>query len=171
MKRRHCPTFVTKLEKNQVFCFGSNNLGVHGAGSAGFAQYGTTNPSPEQRKVAYNGPKMAQGSSKRVGKWSVLGVGRGYQEGSEGASYAIATVTYPGRRKSIRLSDILAQLKELGEFARQHPELEFLCCVSGGGYCGWTVPAFQGMYKRWCREDPPPDNILLQEGYEFREDI
>lgn len=169
MKRELCPNFVKTLKLSEVFVFGSNNQGFHAAGSAGYAQRGTAKNTWRCDKPFLAALKTGPRDEKRRGKWSWLGTGRGYQKGSEGASYGIATVTHAGRPRSIRLSEILAQLKELGEYARQHSDKQFLCCVSGGGYCGWSVKDFQGIYKQWCLEDPPPDNVLLQKDYEYRD--
>ena len=165
--RKLCPNFVTKLEPYQVFVMGSNDSGFHGAGSAGYAQRGVaanTWRDDEAFRKALSSPKK---DPLRKGKWSFLGQGRGYQEGLEGSSYAIATVKKAGQRRSIPLEEILSQLRELAEFAKEHPEKEFLCCITGGGYNGYSIKEIQGVYEEWCN-DPPPDNILLQKDYEFR---
>ena len=35
---KYTPEIITSLEKNQIFVFGSNESGIHGAGAAAFAQ-------------------------------------------------------------------------------------------------------------------------------------
>lgn len=166
--RSYCPPKVTSLKPNQVFVFGSNLQGFHGAGAAGYAQRGTEKNTWRQDKQFLAALRSGPNDPKRHGKWSVLGEGIGFQEGREGKSYAIATVTRAGRKRSMPLSKILAQLKELGEFAKEHQELNFLVAVGGGGLNGWTVEEMQEVYRKWCEEDPPTDNVYLLREYEFR---
>jgi hypothetical protein len=170
MTREYCPRSINVLPKGAVFCFGSNGGGFHGAGAAGVAMRGTSRNSWRQDKPFLRALKTPLGSPERIGRWAVLGVGRGFQEGHYGLSYAIETVTHPGRRKSVPLSRILKQLKELGQFAREHEELKFLVVISGGGYNGWTIEEMKTVYRKWCKEDPPPDNVLLKREYEFRDE-
>ncbi len=170
MSRKYCPKFVTYLKKNEVFVFGSNSSGFHGGGSAAFAQRGTTETNWRKDKAFLKALKAPPLDESRKGKWSFLGQGRGYQVGTEGASYAIETIAHAGQLRSVRLSEILFQLKELANFARHHPEKTFFCVVVGGGYSGWSIKDFQDIHRTWCREDPPPDNILLKKEYDFRSD-
>lgn len=164
----HCPNFIKELKPNSVLVLGSNLEGFHGAGAAGFAMRGTTRNNWRDDKKFLAAMKSPPGSPKRKGRWAVFGIGKGYQEGLVGASYAIATVTRPGRSKSIPLSRILEQFKELGEFAKKHPEMTFYVVVAGGGYSGWTTKEMQTIYKKWCKDAPPPFNIKLKREYEFR---
>ena len=57
---------------------------------------------------------------------------------------------------------IYFQLYELGDFAKFNLDLEFLVCILGGGYNGWTVAEMQTVYRRWCEDSPPPSNVLLR---------
>lgn len=166
--RKYCPESITSLKPNQVFVFGSNEQGFHGAGAAGLAQRGTSRNNWRGDKAFLEALDSPSISEKRKGRWSFLGKGRGYQEGKDGSSYAIATVLRAGKRKSIRLSKILEQLIELGEFAKEHPEKEFLVVIAGGGYNGWSIKDIQGIHKTWCKEEPPSENILLKKKYDFR---
>jgi uncharacterized protein YeaO (DUF488 family) len=150
---------ITKLKQDQVFVFGSNLNGFHGAGAAGFAQRGTPKNNWRQDQTFLKALRSPPDSLLRQGMWSYLGQGRGYQEGSEGASYAIATVTKPRARRSIPLQEILVQLKELGSFARSHPEKTFFCAISGGGYNGYSRQEIENIYDQWIKEDYPPLNI------------
>lgn len=163
-----CPDYVSALRDNEVFVFGSNNSGFHGAGSAGLAQRGTTKNTWRSDLKFNHALKTPLGSDVRKGLWSELGVGRGYQVGTEGKSYAIATVTRPGARRSISLVEILDQFIELGKFANNHTKLEFLVCILGGGYNGWTIAEMQGVYQKWCHDNPPPSNVYLRLEYEYR---
>ena len=162
-ERRYTSSLITQLLPNQVFVFGSNRDGFHGAGAAGLACRGIATNDWRQDKWFLQALEAPIDSRDRVGFWAILGVGVGYQQGILGASYAIVTVSRPGARRSIPLCDILLQLKNLGIFARQHPELEFLSVVQGGGYNGYTQDEFRDLYQQWVREDEPPHNILFPE--------
>jgi len=110
--------FITKLEDNHVFVFGSNLQGFHGGGAAGFASFGIAGNN--WRNIDYH--KWPDG---KKGKWNVKGVGKGFQEGTEGKSYALPTVTHAGARRSIPLSEIRKNISELYEFAKANSHLEF----------------------------------------------
>ena len=159
------PKWITSLEPHQVFVFGSNEQGFHGAGTAGYAQRGTADNTWRTDPQFLKAKDSPEGSPDRVGKWAVYGIGRGYMVGHEGQSYAIATVTRAGHRRSQSLHNILAQFKELGRFAVEHPELEFLLTISGGGYNGWSVSEIQRVYDAWLQTKTIPENILLPPDY------
>ena len=170
MSRRYCPDIIKKLPQSCVFVFGSNLGGFHGAGAAGVAMRGTAKNNWRDDVRFLKAMKSPPGSPARLGRWATFGVGKGFQKGRYGLSYAIATVVRPGHKKSIPLSKILNQLIELGRFARKYDHLTFLVTIAGGGYSGWSVEEVQGVYKKWCEVDPPPDNVLLKREYEFRKD-
>lgn len=134
---------ITRLDPHQVFVFGSNRQGFHGAGAAGLACRGTALNTWRQDpwfRTAMNAPV---GSRARIGKWAVFGIGKGFQVGREGRSYAICTIERPGDFRSIPVTLIEAQLLELCAFARAHPELEFLMTPVGAGKAGYS-PAVMG---------------------------
>lgn len=168
MERNYCPRFVRELKPQEVFVFPSNEKGFHGAGAAGFAMRGTTRNNWRGDSKFLRAMRSKLEDPARVGRWAIYGIGRGYQEGNSGNSYAIATITRPGHKRSIPLSRILQQFKELGEFARKNSSKTFLVVISGGGYSGWSVKDLQEVYRRWCETEPPPKNILLKREYEFR---
>ena len=133
---------ITKLEANQVFVFGSNRDGFHGAGAAGFASFG------EKGNVwrKYNYASKPYGWK---GKWNIKGAGKGFQEGTEGKSYAIPTVIKAGQKCSIPLAEIKLSVNCFYEFAVKHPELEFLVAYSKNnnlnGYSAYDMAlAFKG---------------------------
>ena len=76
-ERLIAPKLVTKLKPNQVFCFGSNVEGKHEKGAA---------------KCAFGDYQHKPGV---VGKWAVYGIAKGYQQGTQGTSYAIVTKELP----------------------------------------------------------------------------
>jgi ribosome modulation factor len=116
---------ITTLKPNEVFIFGSNAGGFHGAGSAGWAYTGMTG---NQYRAGNSLLKMPKGTK---GKWAVLGQATGYQEGTTGRSYAICTIINPGAKRSMSLQGIRSQVEQLYQFATAHPELTFLVPQSG----------------------------------------
>ncbi|HEU0298854.1 MAG TPA: hypothetical protein VFR37_05350 [Longimicrobium sp.] len=128
---------ITTLEPDEVFVFGSNRDGFHGAGGAGLACRG--NAGPDWRSDAqFCAMKDAPvGDPARVGRWAVYGVGRGHQVGLEGQSYAIQTIEWPGRRCSTSRRAIYHQLAELVAFARANPHLRFIVTNLGEGLSGY----------------------------------
>jgi len=124
---------ITNLKPNQVFVYGGNLQGFSGAGAAGFASFGV--PGNVWRRFNYD-----QWPDGKQGKWNVKGVAEGLQQGTEGKSYAIPTVTRPGARRSIPLEKIRDSIARLYTFARLNPDLEFLVAytVSGSNLNGYT---------------------------------
>jgi hypothetical protein len=118
---------IKALGENQVFVFGSNSAGFHGAGSAGLACRGESKNTWRTDPWFLNAMKSPRGSHARVGKWATYGEARGFQCGTDGKSYAIITIVRPGQRRSYPLEKIQEQIKELFEFAEHcHPEWEFI---------------------------------------------
>jgi len=154
---------VTALGPNQVFVFGSNLQGFHGAGSAGFAMRGDSADSWRDDARFLKAMPAPAGSADRIGKWAVYGIGEGFQEGTEAKSYAVPTVTRPGARRSISLSRILESRIRLGEFASAHPEWDFVCCVSGGGRNGYSIAEMRSVCAAWIEEHAPHVNIIMPE--------
>ena len=104
---------ITSLKSNEVFVFGSNAQGFHGAGSAGYAMRGDTRNNWRQDKTFRRAMEAPVGHPDRVGKWAVFGVARGFSKGHEGISYAIQTIEKPGRKRSTSRQDICIQLGRL----------------------------------------------------------
>ena len=132
-------TMITTLQPNEVFVFGSNSTGFHGAGASGLACRGNHRNTWRQDAWFLKAMDTTPGSADRVGKWAIYGVARGFQEGTEGKSYAIQTIVRPGQRQSTSLPEIYLQLVELWSFVRQHPEWTFLVTPLGEGYAGYTA--------------------------------
>ena len=129
---------IKKLAPNQVFVFGSNSKGFHGAGAAGYACRGTSENNWRSDPWFLKAINSPVGSPDRVGKWAVFGVARGLQIGSQGSSYAIETVIEPGHKRSIPLEEIGRQLVLLYNFAWEHPTLDFIMTPVGAGLAGYT---------------------------------
>jgi hypothetical protein len=126
---------IKVLKPNQVFVFGSNAGGFHGAGAASYAFCGRSNNDWRTARDKQDAIKAPVGSSARVGKWAVWGMEAGLQEGREGKSWAIITKTFTGVFKYP--PELIAnQVRELCEYAKEHPEMEFLVTKIGEGYAG-----------------------------------
>ena len=135
----------------KVIVFGSNSQGFHGAGSAGYAMRGT--PLNTWRKDP-DFLRAMKGPDKR-GKWAVLGVSRGFQQGKckSGASYAIETCTKPGAKRSLSLYEIVEQVEELIDFIKEHPDFQFGLTGFGAGYSGWPVETMKPIWERILEHD------------------
>ena len=163
-----CPTSeyarankITTLGDNEVFVFGANAGGFHGAGAAGLAMRGDSRNNWRDDQVFLRAKAARAGSPERRGKWAVYGVARGYQEGKEGKSYAIETIVRPGARRSTSLSSIKTQLMELLAFAREHPELKFLMTPVGCGYSGYTAKEMKQIWDEATAKEGIPPNMVI----------
>jgi len=149
--------YITKLEPNQVFIFGSNTKGFHGAGSAGYASFGVSGN--KWRDFDYG--SKPQGWK---GKWNVKGIGLGFQEGTEGKSYALPTVRKAGDKQSLDKLQIHKNIQDLYTFAENHPDLEFLIAYRDDGKMplnGYTIQEMADMFNLTMI----PDNIVFEEEF------
>jgi len=152
--------FITELKENEVFVFGSNLQGFHGAGSAGYAMRGTTKNTWRDDKTFLD---ILQGRNKdKRGKWAVFGVGEGYQEGMIGKSYAIPTVERPGKQGKVNEEHLYKSIKRFLAFARIHPEFTFKVVKFGanrseGGFSYFGLETVKGMFKKLSI----PENVIL----------
>lgn len=126
---------ITKLKADEVFVFGANLQGFHGAGAAGYATFGITGN--KWRDYGYD--KLPNGIK---GNWTVKGA-LGLQEGTHGKSYALPTVTRPGARRSL-----IIDFKPLYECCVEHSSWKFYLAQRGStGYNGWTPGEVASMMK------------------------
>lgn len=144
---------------HQVFVFGSNSTGFHGAGAAGLACRGDAKNTWRTDKWFLAAMKSPPNSKLRIGKWAVYGQPRGFQRGKEGRSYAIQTIVKPGLKRSTSLEEIRNQLINLCSFARVYSSLEFLISAIGEGYAGYTK---EEMDSVWNSLDIPPNFTFLE---------
>jgi len=113
---------INALKDNEVFVFGSNEDGFHGAGSAGFASFGVSGN--KHKEFGYSSKENGW-----KGKWNVKGIGEGYQEGTSGASYALPTkVKAAGKSRSKQ--DIVNSIVKLYEYADKNKDKDFLIAYS-----------------------------------------
>ena len=146
--------FITTLAKNEIFVFGSNLGGFHGAGAAGYASFGVTGN--QWRRFGYD--KKPNGWQ---GKWAVKGCGKGLQQGTDGWSYALPTVKRPG--SPLNRAQIEWNIKDLYAKAKKYPKWRFLIAyaASGRNLNGYSP---QDMADMFSSATPPP-NIIFQDKF------
>lgn len=152
---------ITSLAPNEVFVFGSNSTGFHGAGAAGYACRGTARNTWRDDPWFTAARLSPVGSPQRIGRWAIYGVARGFQRGREGASYAIETIRKPGALRSVPLSEIEEQLVELCRYAEAHPELRFLMTAIGANFAGYTGMEMQACLDAALRRGGCPANLIV----------
>lgn len=147
--------FITKLDKMEVFVFGSNRQGFHGAGSAGFASF--NEGGNVWRKYEYD--KKTNGWK---GCWNVKGVAEGFQKGRIGMSYAIPTVYKAGAKRSMPLETIKDSIRSFYAFALSTPKLIFYVAQDAKmGLNGYSPQEMAQVYS-FTR---PPDNVYFYEPF------
>ena len=168
--KTHAIQIITTLTSNEVFVFGSNASGFHGAGSAGYAFKGTSgndwrdNPRCKAAIAATRTP--GTDPKDRVGNWTIWGQARGHMKGTIGQSYAIVTTERPGHKGNVTLNSIRNEVKALVEFAKAHPELKFLCSAFGlsrayGGFSWFTLEEMRSLFADQEGNGGMPDNVLI----------
>lgn len=110
---------IEKLEPNQIFVFGSNIEGRHGAGTA---------------RLCLN---------KYGAKW---GQASGLQGQSYGL---ITTDLRIYKRPSRSRDQIIEEIKKLYSFAKNNPDKEFLVAYTANGYnlCGYTSKQLANLFS------------------------
>jgi hypothetical protein len=156
---------ITGLKPGQVFVFGANTTGFHGAGSAGMAMRGEAKNTWRNDPAFLRAKSVPPGHADRIGKWAVYGVARGFQKGREGMSYAIETIVRPGQLRSTPLSAIKAQFGELLAFAKANPQYEILMTPVGCGYAGYTASEMKIIWdEAVAQAGGLPENVKNTEG-------
>ena len=146
--------FVSMLKANEVFVFGSNLIGFHGAGAAGFASFGVSGNHWRDRDYASKPDGWK-------GRWNVKGMSVGYQEGTEGASYALPTMTAPG--KPAKLNHIRRNIKQLYRYAEDNPDKNFLIAYTIKGY---NINGYSNLQMaQQFAANPIPENIVFEKGF------
>jgi len=131
---------IEHLSQREIFVFGSNLRGFHGAGAAGFASFGVHGN--RWREFGY-----AQRPDGWAGRWNVKGRGEGLQRGTHGWSYALPTVTSPGARRSIPASTITQSIRTLYTVARRNPSWVFVVAQgTSGGLNGYHAVELAAMF-------------------------
>lgn len=155
---------IANLESNEVFVFGSNDAGFHGAGTAGIAFRGDGRNNWRQDRAFLEANASPNGSYARIGRWACLGVGRGPQRGHEGRSYAIATCKRPGARRSIPLHEIREQIEAMLHVALDDAQSTYLVAPLGAGFAGYTHREMDAVWRCAIAKMPGrklPSNVKL----------
>lgn len=136
---------IETLSSDEVFVFGTNGQGFHGAGAAGWATFNEKGNVWRQYKYDTwpNGTK---------GKWNVKGIARGFMQGEIGQSYGIQTVTFPGAKRSVSLQDVKKQIRIFKLFAEENGNLGFYVSFGGPGLNGYST---KEMASVWQANWPP----------------
>jgi hypothetical protein len=130
---------VTSLQPNQIFVFGSNEGSSKGAA-----------------------PTHGAGSAKLAR--DKFGAVQGQSKGPQGQSYAIVTKKFYDVKKSSTPQEIVAEIKDLYEYAKQNPNKEFLVSdYSESNLNGYTG---QEMADMFTAAGPIPSNIVFNENFD-----
>lgn len=151
---------IDKLEENQIFVFGSNPKGSHGAGAAkiAFDNFGAI----KNKGRGLMG--KSYGLITKNLKWDI-----GFYEKETGITYD------KGSYKSVSPQQISDNVKELYECARQNPDKEFLIIYKNDKWPnGSGKKSLNGYYPLemlgfFIDNKDIPDNIVFHES--FKEDI
>ena len=161
--------FITSLEPNQVFIFGTNCDGFHGGGAAGYAFMGDTRAYYNNKEFFNKAVRSSINDPIRIGKWCILGQARGLMQGTEGMSYGIVTIIKPsqtGGKRSYPLEEIKKEIVELFKFAENRPELEFLASEIGSVLAGWSKAEMLSVWHDAENEfGHKPSNIIYPENF------
>lgn len=128
---------INQLEPNQIFVFGSNPIGIQGAGAALFAS---------KRGWCSSSEKMNNCFSKA------------------GKAWGLVTVSGPGKKRSKTQDDIRKNIYKLYEVANKYPEKEFLVAYTGkdnynlNGYANWELADMFSFFDI-------PKNVIFEEEF------
>lgn len=86
-----------------------------------------------------------------------FGAQYGNPRGLQGKTYAIITKDLRKGNRSVSLSYIESQIKEMYNFARKHREKEFIVTPIGCGLGGFSASEIGPLFTK----NHPPDNISL----------
>lgn len=128
--------FIRKLEPNQIFVFGSNTQGIHGAGAA---------------LCAY----------KHFG--AVFGQSKGLMGQSYGIITKDLRKPINEQYRSVSKEKIIKQIGILYDYAKENNDKEFLIAYSGTGFNlnGYSNQEMVDMFSAF----PIPDNIVFEEEF------
>lgn len=134
---------INQLESNQVFCFGSNPIGVNGSiktGKGGAALFAL------KRGWISQGERMNNCFSK------------------SGKAWGIVTVTGPGKKKSKTPEEIKENIHKLYNVAENNKDKEFLIAYTGTSNYnlnGYSNKELADMFSYF----PIPENIIFEEEF------
>ena len=161
IKDRTTPNNIRKLKSNDVFVFGTNEDGFHGAGAAGLAFRGNSDNNWRNDDFFIRAMNSDIDSKNRIGKWAVYGISRGFMIGIEGKSYGIVTIETPSKKRSVSLGDINNQVEKFIEFTKSMKSHTFLVTEIGCNYAGYTVDEIAPLFIKCINID----NIKLPNSF------
>lgn len=127
---------INKLEKNQIFVFGSNPVSIQGKGAALFA-------------VKKGWCSSNENMNNRFSKC--------------GKSWGLVTIAQPGKKKSKSPEEIKMNIHKLYETALKNPEKEFLIAYTGISNYNLNGYTNQEMADMFSYFDIPENVIFEQE--------
>lgn len=143
---------ISKLKDNQVFVFGANKQGFHGAGSAGYASFNKWGNHWREEKYNEN-PYGWKGLWNEKGK-------TGAMVGTEGKSYGLVTVHKAGDKRSLTEDQMIENISDLYQVAAKRPALEFL--VAQSDKTGLNGFSGKEMAKFFASAGNIPANVIFQ---------
>ena len=149
---------INKLGPRDIFVFGSNLYGLHGAGSAGYASFGVAGN--RWREFGY-----AQKPDGWRGLWNVKGQGEGLQHGTVGWSYALPTVARAGAKRSRTPEQIIAAIRRLYDCANRNEQrgwMFFVAQTSRNGLNGYSGVEMASFFRE---AGPIPNNVAFECGF------
>ena len=146
---------ITKLRDNEVFVFGANESGFHGAGSAGYASFGVIGN--YWRKFDYHTkPDGWQG------KWNCKG-SIGPQVGTEGRSYGLVTVTKAGAKCSKSWDELNIEIEKFYTYAKDFFQYTFYVAqTTKTGLNGLNPARFS---KCFLDVGPIPNSVIFENSF------
>lgn len=141
------PKNITELKDDEVFVFGSNESGFHGAGAAGFAFRYDNSCNWRQDTFFLEAMNNKDDPDKVVGKWAIFGKASGFHYGKEGKSYSIITIKKPGLKRSRPLHLLSYDIGQFLSFATSYKHLKFYVTEIGTNLAGYTVEEIAPLFK------------------------
>lgn len=128
---------INRLEKNQIFCFGSNPIKIQGAGAALFAV----------KKGWCSSNESMNNCLSRSGR-----------------AWGIVTVTGPGKKKSKTPEEIANNISKLYRFAKDNPDMEFLVAYTGKSNYNLNGYSNKQLAEMFSSLEIP-DNVVFEEEF------
>jgi hypothetical protein len=144
------------LKHRDIFVFQTNENGFHGAGSAGWAFNGKASGWENNKKF-----QTQWNSGQRIrGLFAILRQPAGLMAGTDGIGWGVVTCVTAAQPRSVPISDIAAQLKELRTYAIRRPFLNFIIASIGTGHAGYTQEEMWEVYTS-ATNGRMPDNWFI----------
>ena len=145
--REYTPENITSLKPNEVFVFGSNTEGRHGAGAAKTA-------------VDKFGAKYGQAEGLQGQSYAIV-----TKNLTSGIEMFGRKITKTGER-SIERFEIREQLEDLMSFAENNPDKKFYVTKLGTSLAGFSTSEIKELFEKI--KDTIPNNVILPKEFEVR---